>query len=106
MTHTGMFIAALMAFVWGWLVYLRNRNHQEALRRREDERKRNQLIRLRVLENAKQEYTALLRRLGVSDRWFRHAWPLTQLSIIGAARLVRSAPPYLPHCAMHQPISH
>ncbi|WP_128599087.1 hypothetical protein [Pantoea rodasii] len=31
---------------------------------------------------AEEEYNAKLQRLGVTDRWFRHAWPLTQISLM------------------------
>ncbi len=82
MTHTGMFVFVLLAVAWGWLTYLRNGNHQRRLQAQEDERKRNQPLRLRDMEKAEQDYHAMLQRLGVTDRWFRHAWPLRQISLI------------------------
>lgn len=82
MTHTGMLVFVLITLAWGWLMYLRNGNHQRRLQAQEEERKRNQPLRLRDIENAEQEYNALLKRLGVTDRWFRHAWPLTQISLM------------------------
>lgn len=41
-----------------------------------------QPLRRNDLENAEQDYHAMLQRLGVTDRWFRHAWPLTQISLM------------------------
>lgn len=34
------------------------------------------------LENAEQDYHAMLQCLDVTDRWFRHAWPLRQISLM------------------------
>ncbi|NIF03513.1 hypothetical protein F3J38_26280 [Pantoea sp. Acro-805] len=82
MTHTGMFVFVLIALAWSWLMYLGNSNHQRRLQAQEEERKRNQPLRLRDMENAEQEYYALLKRLNVTDRWFRHAWPLAQISLM------------------------
>lgn len=82
MTHTGMLFFILIALAWGWLIYLLNGNHKRKLQAQEDERKSNQPLRLSDLENAEREYHALLKRLDVTDRWFRHAWPLTQISLM------------------------
>lgn len=47
------------------------------------------------LKSAEQDYHAMLQRLGVTDRWFRHAWPLTQISLMwsGPAGSLTSAIP-------------
>lgn len=82
MTHTGMFVFVLLVVAWGWLIYLRNGNLQRRLQAQEEERKTNQLLRLRDMEKAEQDYHAMLQRLDVTDRWFRHAWPLRQISLV------------------------
>ncbi|MFP3524640.1 hypothetical protein SB912_19205 [Pantoea sp. SIMBA_072] len=86
MTHTGMFFFVLPAavLVWGWRVYRNLRNHEEMLRLQKDERERNESAFLLERESAEREHAAMLIRMDVSDRWFRHAWPLTQVSLMWA----------------------
>jgi len=97
MTHCGMFIFVLLvvASVMVRLTYLRLRKHQAALRLREEEVERYELARLLERESAEREYAAMLIRMDVSDRWFRHAWPLTQVSLmwVGPQVAVSSAVP-------------
>lgn len=91
MTYTGMFFFVLPAavLVWGWRAYRRLRNHEAALRLREEEVERYELARLLERESAEREHAAMLIRMDVSDRWFRHAWPLTQVSLMWAGRRLR-----------------
>lgn len=86
MTHCGMFILVLLvvASVVVRLTYLRLSKHQAALRLREEEVERFELARLLERESAEREHAAMLIRMDVSDRWFRHAWPLTQVSLMWA----------------------
>lgn len=103
MTYSGMFLFVLPAavLVWGWRTYSRLRNHEEMLRLHKEERERNVSACLRERESAELEHAALLSRLGVSDRWFRHAWPLTQVSLMwsGPPVTVSTAVPAALRCA-------
>lgn len=56
--------------------------HLESSRGRKKVPPEEQPLHRNDLEKAEEEYNAKLQRLGVTDRWFRHAWPLTQISLI------------------------
>lgn len=54
----------------------------ESSRGRKEVPPEEQPLRRNDQENAEQDYHAMLQRPGVTDRWFRHAWPLTQISLM------------------------
>ncbi|MFJ5162124.1 hypothetical protein ACIP6T_23400 [Pantoea sp. NPDC088449] len=56
--------------------------HLESSRGRKKVPPEEQPLHRNDLEKAEEEYNAKLQRLGVTDRWFRHAWPLTQISLM------------------------
>lgn len=95
MTNTGMFVITLLAVAWGWLVFLQNRNHQRTIRTLREAVLAARTVRLREQSATDENYEALLRGLGVTDRWFRHAWPLTQLCLMwsGPPGVLRTAIP-------------
>ncbi|GME47624.1 MULTISPECIES: hypothetical protein [unclassified Pantoea] len=86
MTYYGIFIFVILvgALVVVGLTYRRLSKYQAALRLREEEVERYERTRLHEQESADREHAAMLIRMDVSDRWFRHAWPLTQVSLMWA----------------------
>lgn len=79
-TETGV-LSVIAVLAGGGLINLVN-FLLESSRSRKEIPSEEQPLRRNDLENAEQDYHAMLQRLGVTDRWFRHAWPLRQISLM------------------------
>ena len=82
MTYTETGILSLTGMLaGGGLINLVN-FFLESSRGRKEVSAEVQTVHRNDLENAEQDCKAMLQRFGVTDRWFRHAWPLTQISLM------------------------
>lgn len=82
MTYTGTGLLSVVVVLAGaGLINLVN-FLPESSRSRKEITPEEQPLRQNDLENAEQDYHAMLQRLDVTDRWFRHAWPLRQISLM------------------------
>lgn len=79
-TETGV-LSVIAVLAGGGLINLIN-FLLESSRGRQKVPPEEQPIHRNGMEKAEEEYNAKLQRLGVTDRWFRHAWPLTQISLM------------------------